>query len=832
MESRFFNRELSLLDFQERVLALAENPNTPLLERVKFVAIVSSNLDEFFQVRAAGLREHEAAGLLRTSADGMTATEQLRAIAERCHVLIDRKERLFIKEILPALAEHDIRLADWSELAAADRAELVEMFESEIYPMLTPLAVDPSHPFPFISNLSLNLAVLVRNPKTGANQFARVKVPPLLPRFIVLSDGTRFVPVEQVIAAHIDRLFPGMEIENHHPFRVTRSADQAVEEEEAGDLLEAMESLLVTRHRFSRVIRLEVDGTMPSEVLDFLLAEMNLDSSAVYVSEGPLALNGLWGIHDLDRPELKHEIFTPVTQKALSAKNDKVDFFERLRERDILIHLPYDSFVSSVQAFIAQAAHDPDVVAIKQTLYRTSDPEDPALGGERSIVRSLMAAARAGKQVVVLIELKARFDEEANINWARMLEEAGVHVVYGVAGLKTHSKIALVVRRESGGLRRYSHVGTGNYNPKTAVLYEDLGILTADDDIGADLSELFNVLTGFSRQKKYRRLLVAPTSLRRKMVRRIRKQANRGTEGRIVIKCNHLVDPQIIDELYEASRAGVQIDLVVRGICCLRPGVPGMSDNIRVRSLVGKYLEHSRIFRFGEGDAVEYLIGSADLMQRNLNGRVEAVVPVADPNLQERLEEVLQVSLADDLLAWDLQPDGSWVKSVPLHGLNTQLRLEEVAVERSKGADPDAASAVEAVDVVLAAGGLLHRDGENGEVELLIVHRPKYDDWSFPKGKLVPGETEAEAALREVFEETGYDAALGDELGSVDYVDLDGAHKVVRYWAMTRRGGTFTENEEVDEARWLPLPEAVAVLSYDRDRALARSLATSLQVEG
>jgi 8-oxo-dGTP pyrophosphatase MutT (NUDIX family) len=440
-----------------------------------------------------------------------------------------------------------------------------------------------------------------------------------------------------------------------------------------------------------------------------------------------------------------------------------------------------------------------------------------------------MAAARSGKQVGVLIELKARFDEEANINWARMLEEAGVHVVYGVAGLKTHSKIALVVRRESGGLRRYSHVGTGNYNPKTAVLYEDLGILTADEDIGADLSELFNVLTGFSRQKKYRRLLVAPTSLRRKIVRRIRKQANRGADGRIVMKCNHLVDPQIIDELYEASRAGVAIDLVVRGICCLRPGVPGMSENIRVRSLVGKYLEHSRIFRFGEGEAVEYLIGSADLMQRNLNGRVEAVTSVTDPKLQERLEEVLRVSLADDLLAWDLQSDGSWVKAVTLHGLNTQLRLEELAVERSKGADPDAVSAVEAVDVVLAAGGLLHRPGDDGEVELLIVHRPEYDDWSFPKGKLVPGETEAEAALREVFEETGYDAALGDEIGSVDYTDLDGAHKVVRYWAMTRRGGTFTENEEVDEARWLPISEVVAVLSYDRDRALARSLAAALR---
>jgi polyphosphate kinase len=830
MESRFFNRELSLLDFQERVLALAENPNTPLLERVKFVGIVSSNLDEFFQVRVAGLREHEAAGLRRPSPDGMTATEQLAAISERCHRLVDRKERLFAKEILPALVEHEIRLADWADLDADDRSELVDMFESEIYPMLTPLAVDPSHPFPFISNLSLNLAVMVRNPKTGVNQFARVKVPPLLPRFIVLSDGTRFVPVEQVIAAHIDRLFPGMEIETHHPFRVTRSAEQAVEEEEAEDLLEAMESLLVTRHRFSRVIRLEVDGTMPTEVLDFLLTEMRLDSSAVYVSEGPLALNGLWGIHDLDRDELKYEAWTPITQKALSGKNDKLDIFERIRTQDILIHLPYDSFVTSVQAFIAQAAHDPDVVAIKQTLYRTSDPEDPALGGERSIVRSLMAAARSGKQVVVLIELKARFDEEANINWARMLEEAGVHVVYGVAGLKTHSKIALVVRREPGGLRRYSHVGTGNYNPKTAVLYEDIGILTADEDIGADLSELFNVLTGFSRQKKYRRLLVAPTSLRRKIVRRIRKQADRGTEGRIVFKCNHLVDPQVINELYEASRAGVPIDLIVRGICCLRAGVPGLSDNIRVRSLVGKYLEHSRIFRFGNGETVEYLIGSADLMQRNLNSRVEAVTPIGNPEIRDRLEEVLRVCLADDMLAWDLQPDGTWLKAVPQHGIAAQLRLEEVASARAKGARPDPTSVVEAIDVVLAAGGLLHRAGDEG-LELLIVHRPEYDDWSFQKGKLVTGETEAEAALREVFEETGYDAVLGSELGSVDYLDLDGSHKVVRYWAMTTRGGKFTKNDEVDDGRWLSVTEAAATLSYDRDRALARSLAEARRAE-
>ena len=419
---------------------------------------------------------------------------------------------------------------------------LDDLFETEMYPVLTPLAVDPAHPFPYISNLSLNLAVLVTNPKTGEQQFARVKVPQSLPRFIVVEDQEHFVPVEQVIAAHIDRLFPGMDVTGHHPFQITRSADQALEEEEAEDLLEAMESLLVARHRFSRAIRLEVGSDMPENLRDYLVSQARHRPGALYVSDAPLALSGLWGIYGLDRPELKDEPWVPLTQPAL-ADLDERTIFDAIREHDLLIHLPYDSFITSVQAFLAKAAADRNVVAIKQTLYRTSNPDDPALGGETSIVRSLMAAARAGKQVVCLIELKARFDEEANINWARMLEEAGVHVVYGVTGLKTHSKIALVVRREPDGLRRYSHVGTGNYNPKTATLYEDLGILTADEAIGADLSELFNVLTGFSRQKKYRSLLVAPTSLRRKLVRRIRRQAELGSKGRIIFKLNHLVDP-------------------------------------------------------------------------------------------------------------------------------------------------------------------------------------------------------------------------------------------------------------------------------------------------
>ena len=822
-ESRYFNRELSLLDFQERVLALAESPNMPLLERVKFVAIVSSNLDEFFQVRVAALMEQRAAGVRRPSADGRTPAHQLEAIAEKAQRLVSRKERLFLREIVPGLAAAGIHLTDYGDLSPRDRKSLDHLFETEIYPVLTPLAVDPVHPFPFISNLSMNLAVLVTNPKTGEQQFARIKVPQNLPRFLVLEDQEHFVRVEQVISSHIDRLFPGMELAGHHAFRITRSADQAVEEEEASDLVEAMEELLITRHRFSRTIRLEVEAGMPETVRDYLIGKVRVDPQAVYVGEAPLALNGLWGLYGLDRPELKDEPWTPVTLPRL-ADRDEETIFDVIRSQDVLVHLPYDSFTTSVQAFIAEAAADPAVAAIKQTLYRTSDPEDPALGGETSIVRSLMAAARAGKQVVCLVELKARFDEEANINWGRMLEEAGVHVVYGVAGLKTHSKIALVVRRESDGLRRYSHVGTGNYNPKTATMYEDLGILTADDDIGADLSELFNVLTGFSRQKKYRSLLVAPAGLRTKLLSRIRRQRDLGDRGRIVMKVNHLVDPPVIDALYEASHAGVEIDLVVRGVCCLRPGVPGLSERIRVRSIVGKYLEHSRILKFGNGEEAEYLIGSADLMPRNLSRRVEAVTPILGDDLRARLEEVLVVNLRDDLLSWELHPDGSWTRVAAAEGINTHFRLEELARARSRGAAPDPETAGTASATVLAAGGVVHRTDDEGGVEVLVVHRPRYDDWSLPKGKLEHGETEAEAALREVLEETGFRCDLGPEMGSIEYLDGQGLHKVVRYWAMALLDGEFRGNDEVDEARWMAVPDAATQLSYARDRALVRSL--------
>ncbi len=683
---RYYNRELSLLDFQERVLALAENAEVPLLERVKFVAIVASNLDEFFQVRVAGLKEQVLAGVAATAADGMTAQEQLQAIRPRTETLKERIDRLVVKDLLPGLEAEGIRLANLDELSEEDRDQLDQIFDQQVFPVLTPLAVDPAHPFPYISNLSLNLAVLVRNPATGTTQFARVKVPPILPRFIVLPDGVRFVPLEQVIATHLDRLFPGLEVEAHHPFRVTRNADLAVEEEEADDLLAAMETVLQMRHRFSRAVRLEAHPDISDAALRLLMRELRLEEADVYFTEAPLELGGLATLLALPRSDLKDPPWVPTTQVRLTEiGGEPPDFFETMRRGDVLVHLPYDSFATSAGAFLATAAQDPDVLAIKQTLYRTSLPDDPALGGEEAVVRSLIAAAQSGKQVVVLVELKARFDEQANIRWARLLEEAGVHVVYGVMGLKTHAKLSLVVRKEGSELRRYSHIGTGNYNPKTARIYEDLGLFTAKPAVGDDLSELFNVLTGGGTRDNYRKLLVAPTALRTKLMKRVRQEAKKGEEGRIVIKVNHLLDTQMIDALYEASEAGVDIDLIVRGICGLRPGVPGMSEHIRVRSLVGRFLEHSRIFRFGrpEGKAAYYL-GSSDLMPRNLSGRVEALVPVEDRALQDRLEEILEVNLADDVLAWSLQPDGTWQKVPTEVGLNAQERFQELALERAR----------------------------------------------------------------------------------------------------------------------------------------------------
>ena len=657
------------------MLALAEDASLPLLERLKFVAIFANNLDEFFQVRVSGLQEQVEAGVVKRSPDGRTPAEQLEGIRERAQELSIRAADLFASELVPALEKERIRIVRSIEaLDRADLAFLEQEFDERIFPVLTPLSVDPAHPFPYISNLSLNLAAMVRDPMTGVRRFARVKVPPLLPRFVPLPDGERFVPLENVIAAHLDRLFPGMELVGHHTFRLTRDADLEVEEDEAEDLLEAIQSVLRRRRRGANPVRLEVDETMSHEVLELLRRELDLEEQEVVVTPGLLDLSALWSLVSLDRPELKHEPWVPVTQPRLTDGETAPDLFEVLRAGDILVHHPYDSFSSSVEAFVEQAARDPAVLAIKQTMYRTSTQESP-------IIRALIRAAELGKQVVALVELKARFDEEANITYARELEQAGVHVVHGVVGLKTHAKISLVVRREAAGVRRYAHVGTGNYNPVTARLYEDMGLLTADPEIGADLTDLFNLLTGYSRQREYRRLLVAPEYLRPEMLELIRGQAREG--GRIVLKMNALVDPDMVDALYEASQAGAEIDLIVRGICCLRPGIPGLSERIAVRSLVGRYLEHSRIFRFGERAEATHYIGSADLMQRNLDRRVEALVPVADPSLAARLDQVLDVLMQDDMLSWTLGADGTWTKARGERGIDAQQRLQELAVERA-----------------------------------------------------------------------------------------------------------------------------------------------------
>jgi polyphosphate kinase len=675
--NRYLSRELSWLDFNARVLELAENPSLPVLERAKFLAIFSQNLDEFFQVRVGGLRVQEDAGFASGGEEDSPGSK-LRSVSERARELAARGAAIFAGEVAPALDAVGVKFSDWDALDDEDRAYLDAVFEEQIFPVLTPLAVDPAHPFPFISNLSLNLAVVVRAPGQLTRRTARVKVPPLLSRFVVMPDGERFVAVEQLISRHLAILFPGMEIVAHHPFRVTRNTDFDTDMDEAEDLLTAVESVLLRRRHSELVVRLEVDRDMSDEVLGLLMRELEIEERDVYRVDGPLDLGGLWALYKLNRPDLKDPTWIPVTQPRLAAVQDgSRDFFAVLRDGDVLVQHPYDSFETSVEAFIERAADDPSVLAIKQTLYRTSAAEGP-------IIRALIRAAADGKQVVCLIELKARFDEEANIARARRLEEAGVHVVYGVVGLKTHAKICLVVRQEAEGIRRYGHIGTGNYNPDTASIYEDVGVLTADDPLTSDMADLFNFLTGYSRQRDYQRLLVAPVTLRSSLTDLIEEEADRG-DGRIVIKVNSLVDTDAIDALYAASQRGTEVDLIVRGICCLVPGVPGLSENIRVRSIVGKYLEHSRILRFGR-DPMEasYFIGSADLMPRNLDRRVEALVPVADPALRARLAEIQDVLLADDLLAWELGPDGVWRRVEVTRGVNAHKRLEELAAARAR----------------------------------------------------------------------------------------------------------------------------------------------------
>ncbi|HEV7199961.1 MAG TPA: RNA degradosome polyphosphate kinase, partial [Candidatus Limnocylindria bacterium] len=644
-EVRYLNRELSTLQFNERVLALAEDPAAPLLERAKFAAIFAGNMDEFYQVRVAGLKRQVAAGTVSTSPDGLTAAQQLAKIDRRVRKLATRHARLFAEDILPGLAAAGVPIVRWAELDDEARAELGETFTDQIFPVLTPLAVDPGHPFPYISNLSLNLAVLVRDQASRRRLFARIKVPPLLPRFMYAAGnghGPAWVPLEDVIAAHLDSLFPGMVVIESWAFRVTRHSDLEIDDDEAEDLLETIEEEL-RRQRFSRAVRLEVEAGMPDHVIALLSRELQIGSGDTHELEGPLALADLWSLVALDRPDLKPAPFHPVTPQVLVPTGEgPADIFAALRAGDVLVHHPYDSFAGSVQAFIEQAAVDPSVLAIKQTLYRTS--------GESPIVDALIRAAAAGKQVVVLVELKARLDEEANIAWARKLEQAGCHVVYGLIGLKTHCKVCLVVRQEGSLVRRYVHIGTGNYHPSTARNYEDLGLLTTDERLTADVTHLFNVLTGYSRRSEYDALIVAPLNLRRRMLEMIEREASRSTTkrpGRISMKMNALVDVGIVEALYAASQRGVEVDLLVRGPCVLRPGVPGLSDTIRVRSIVGRFLEHSRIYRFGMGQDSEFWIGSADMMDRNLDRRFEALVRVDEPALQERLDGILDLAWAD-----------------------------------------------------------------------------------------------------------------------------------------------------------------------------------------
>jgi len=682
---RFTNREQSRLDFGARLLDLAEDVSLPLLERAKFMAIFSELLDEFYQVRVAALEDQVAAGVRTRSVDGLRPGEQLTMIRTLVEELVQRQDRIFLDEIVPELAHAGVVLSGWASLDDDDRAHLVDVFQRQIFPVLTPLAVDPGHPFPYISNLSLNLVVEVQDPSTGERRIARVKVPPVLPRFVVMPDGERFVPLEQVIAAHLDTLFPGMSVGEHYAFRVTRNADLALEEDEADDLLVAIEMEL-RRRRFGRALRLEVGADMSEDLVELLATELDVSPDGVFRVAAPLDLSGLWGVYALDRPDLHIETWTPMTPALMAtAAHEPTEFFALLREHDVLVHHPYDSFATSVEAFIAQAAEDPAVLGIKQTLYRT--------GGDSPIVASLIRAAGNGKQVAAIVELKARFDEEANIGWARALEEAGVHVVYGIVGLKTHSKTALVLRREEDGVRHYCHVGTGNYNSKTARIYEDIGLLTSAEDIGSDVGELFNYLTGFSRHADYRQILVSPVTVRKRILAMIEEQTQAGPEGRIVLKLNGLTDAEMIDALYRASGAGVPIDLSVRGLCRLRPGIPELSENISVRSLVGSFLEHSRIYRFGgapkdmeagPGLPLQLYIGSADLMGRNLDRRVEVLIPVRHPELQARLFEVLDLVFADETNTWVLGPDRHWRRVPNVHGISAQARLKELAIERAR----------------------------------------------------------------------------------------------------------------------------------------------------
>ncbi len=652
---RFLDREVSWLHFNQRVLELSEDATLPLLERVRFLAIFASNLDEFFMVRVAGLKRRMAAGVAVRSASGQLPREVLRAIWANARDLMDRHASVFRNDIIPELGKEGIEVVRWDDLDRDEQKQCKRLFRDRVFPVLTPLAVDPAHPFPYISGLSLNLAVLVRNPKTGKEHFARVKVPPIFHRFVPLGNQ-RFVPLEDVIGEHLKRLFPGMEVLQVHTFRVTRNEDLEVEEDDAENLLAALEKELL-RRKFGPPVRLEVEESIDPTVLELLISELGVSEEEVFRLPGPLDLRGLHDIADLDRQDLQYDAFLPSTHPLLAPVESAspVDVFKALKRADVLLHHPYDSFSTSVQRFIEQAAADPHVLAIKQTLYRTS--------GDSPIIDALVDAAEAGKQVLVLVEIKARFDESNNIRWARQLEHAGCHVVYGLVGLKTHCKLAMVVRDEPDGIRRYTHIGTGNYNSKTARMYEDYGLLTTDEAIGEDVAHLFNNLSGYSRNASYEQLLVAPDSVRSGLIAQIHQEIahhQAGRRARIRMKANSLVDEALIDALYLASQEGVPVQLLVRGICSLRPGVPGLSETIEVRSILGRFLEHSRVFWFeNDGEQVAW-IGSADLMHRNLDRRIEVLVKLPSLELIERVGSMLDLAFAADTGAWVLDSDGGW----------------------------------------------------------------------------------------------------------------------------------------------------------------------------
>jgi len=654
---RFLDRELSWLAFNNRVLDLAKDDTVPLLERAKFLAIFSNNLDEFYMVRVAGLKRRIAAGVAVPTVSGLMPREVHTAILNRTRELVADQARIFQDDVRPALAKEGIQILRWDELTSAEQDRMDELFAERIFPVLTPLAVDPSHPFPYISGLSINLAVLVRNPETGIRQFARVKVPTMLSRFITLAEG-RYVALEDVIAHHLDQLFSGMEIVQHHTFRVTRNEDVEVEEDDAENLLLALEKEILRRKIGRPPVRLEVEDEMDPKMLELLITELDISEREVFYVPGPLDLRGLFSLADIDRAELKYPVFLPSTHPHLAEVETAkpADMFAALKQRDVLLHHPYDSFATSVQRFIEQAADDPHVLAIKQTLYRTS--------GDSPIIDALIEASEAGKQVLALVEIKARFDEQANIAWARRLEQHGCHVVYGLLGLKTHCKLSMVVREEPDGLRRYAHIGTGNYNPKTARLYEDVGLLTANPIVTEDIGRLFNHLSGMAQETQYKRLLVAPHGIRNGLIDRINHEIANHQAGRpagIKIKVNSIVDEATSDALYRASQAGVPVDLWVRGICTIRPGVPELSENMRVRSILGRFLEHSRLFWFANDGSPSVGIGSADMMHRNLDRRVEVLVSITNPAHIAEIEQLFEIAFDDGTASWHLQPDGTWI---------------------------------------------------------------------------------------------------------------------------------------------------------------------------